>query len=101
MDSTHRKNLAKVRLQNAAIRMLIQRVPLDDAERIEIAECHPPWDGAKAWGSSQYCHYGENSDGRAVLYMSSRNVPANAPAPNVSTNPQNWKLVGSSKNPLT
>ena len=70
--------------------MECQRTQFDDSERLLIIGIHQQWK-PKAYGSSEYVRY--EVDGVWKLYMSTRNVPANAPAPNVSTNPQNWKLV--------
>jgi len=67
----------------------LNRMNLDDAERKTVAEFHQEWE-QKAYGSNNYVRYGFDENGRAVLYRSTRNVAANAPAPDVPTNPSNW-----------
>jgi len=75
-----------------AFQLLVQRVPLDDAERVSIAEFHRAWQ-PKAYGASEYVRYGLTGKGRAQLWMSTRSVAATAPPPDVPTNPVNWKRL--------
>ena len=76
-----------------AFEILLQRVAMDDSERLKIVDIHSAWE-QKAYGSSEYVRYGENAQGKQGLWMSDRNVPANAPPPGQPTNPTNWKFVG-------
>jgi len=74
------------------LQLLVARVQLDDAERVDIAGSHQAWK-QKAYGASEYVRYGKTAQGGDQLWMSTRNVPANAPAPDVPTNPQNWRKL--------
>ena len=89
-------NLFLGKLLNTAITTLVNRANLDDAERVGIAEFHPAWT-AKTYGSNEYVWYDVAANGRAILWRSTRSVPATAPAPDQPTNPANWVKVGSAQ----
>ena len=85
--------IEKAALLNYAITLLVKRSQLDDNERISIAEFHEEWKSSKTYGSNEYIQYGTTANGRAQLYVSVRNVPANSPNPTVAVSPANWKKL--------
>jgi len=85
--------LFMAKLFNKALQLIIKRVQLDDNERVDIAELHEKWT-QKAYGSNEYVWYGYKPNDRAQLWKSTRNVAANAPAPDIPTSPVNWVKVG-------
>ena len=87
-------NLFLGELLHKAIVTLVNRANLEDNERIQIAEFHPKWE-QKSYGSNEYVNYNIASNGRAILWRSTRNVNASAPAPDQPANPVNWIKLGS------
>ena len=69
-----------------------QMIPFDDKKRQLFISPHQAWE-PKAYGSNEYVRYASPGEDYPYLYMSVRNVPANAPAPNIGTSPANWKRV--------
>ena len=92
-------------LQNAGIFAafilgVMEQVNFTDEQRVDFAEYHKSWDATEAVGNNNYRTYDVAENGRAIVWRAARNVPANAPAPGVPTNPANWVKVGVSNKPL-
>jgi len=79
------------RQQRVFFEAILNRVAFNNAERLQFIEFHPLW-VQKGYESGQYVRW-PNADGVTELWRASRQVPTNAPAPDVPTNPSNWAKV--------
>lgn len=79
--------------QRRAVEVLIQRVSLDNAERLQFISMHEIWRPDTAYGSNQYLQFTPEGETEPWLFRSTRNVPANAPPPNVPTQPANFVRI--------
>ena len=82
-------------LLGTAIRTLVNRANLDDAERIEIAEFHTEWKQGSNYGTNEYRKWNVADNGRAVLYRTSRAITNSQTPPDVPTSPASWVKLGS------
>jgi len=78
-----------------AIELIINRLSsLDDSERLRIAELHTKWKQGAGYGTNEYLQYGQNVQGKAGLYRTTRNIASAATPPDQPSNPQQYALVG-------
>ncbi|MCL2814385.1 MAG: hypothetical protein FWD23_07280 [Oscillospiraceae bacterium] len=63
---------------------------LTDTQRKELAELHEGWEAGQSYGTNHYLRYGEDENGRAILYRTTRNISSATTPPNVPTNPQQY-----------